>query len=42
LINNAGVTTKYATLPYVKAQQMIDNYLVNTLGPVMLTKVGIR
>uniref|UniRef100_A0A2A4JM24 Short-chain dehydrogenase n=1 Tax=Heliothis virescens TaxID=7102 RepID=A0A2A4JM24_HELVI len=38
LINNAGVTTKYTKLPYVKAEQLLDNLSVNTIAPIMLTK----
>ncbi|CAH0702049.1 unnamed protein product [Spodoptera exigua] len=38
LINNAGVTTKFTKLPYVKAEQLLDNLTVNTIAPIMLTK----
>ncbi|KAF9822390.1 hypothetical protein SFRURICE_017665 [Spodoptera frugiperda] len=38
LINNAGVTTKFTKLPYVKTEQLLDNLTVNTIAPIMLTK----
>lgn len=38
LINNAGVTTKFTKLPFVKAEQLLENLTVNTIAPVMLTK----
>ncbi|GBP63589.1 C-factor [Eumeta japonica] len=38
LINNAGVATKYTKLGLVKTEQMIDNLMVNTVAPIMLTK----
>ncbi|XP_077283519.1 SDR family oxidoreductase sniffer isoform X2 [Arctopsyche grandis] len=38
LINNAGVTSKFTTLNYVKSQQLIDNFMINTVAPILLTK----
>lgn len=40
LINNAGVTSKFTTLNYVKSQQLIDNFMINTVAPILLTKVS--
>lgn len=39
LINNAGVATKFTKLALVKADQLLDNLVVNTVAPIMLTKV---
>lgn len=39
LINNAGVTTKFTKLSFVKAEQLLDNLTINTIAPIMLTKV---
>lgn len=39
LINNAGVTTKFTKLNLVKEEQLMDNFTVNTVAPIMLTKV---
>lgn len=39
LFNNAGVATKYTRIGMVKAENLIDTYLVNTVAPIMLTKV---
>ena len=42
LFNNAGVTTKFTRLSLVKAEQMSEVFLVNTIAPVMLTKVRVK
>lgn len=39
LINNAGVTTKFTRINLVKPEQLIENFTVNTVAPLMLTKV---
>ena len=39
LINNAGVAPKSTRITQVKWQQMVDTYLVNSVAPVMLSKV---
>ena len=39
LINNAGVSTKYTKLGLVKADNLLQNLTVNTIAPIMLTKV---
>lgn len=41
LLNNAGVTSKFTRLQLVKPEQMIDNFTVNTVAPVLLTKVNM-
>lgn len=41
LFNNAGVTTKFTRVNLVKAEQMIENLTVNTVAPLMLTKVQL-
>lgn len=40
LINNAGVATKFTKIHMVKAEQLIDNLTINTVAPIMLTKVN--
>jgi short-subunit dehydrogenase len=42
LINNAGVTTKFTRLNMVKLEQMMDNFTINTVAPLMLTKVSTK
>ncbi|KMQ84628.1 putative oxidoreductase isoform x3 [Lasius niger] len=39
LFNNAGISSKFTRLGLVKEQQIIDAFLVNTVAPIMLTKV---
>lgn len=39
LINNAGVSSKFTRVSLVKVQQMSENFTVNTVAPLMLTKV---
>lgn len=39
LINNAGITTKFTRINMVKLEQLMDNYTINTVAPLMLTKV---
>lgn len=41
LMNNAGFVTPSAKLEDVKAEQFIDNFSVNTVAPILLTKVYI-
>ncbi|CAH1156078.1 unnamed protein product [Phaedon cochleariae] len=38
LFNNAGYSPKSTRINMVKAQQMIDTFRINTVGPIMLTK----
>ncbi|KAJ8679421.1 hypothetical protein QAD02_015208 [Eretmocerus hayati] len=38
LFNNAGISTKYARLPLVKEEQLTENYLINTVVPILLAK----
>lgn len=40
LINNAGVAPKSTRINMVKWQQMTDTLIVNTVAPLMLTKVS--
>lgn len=40
LFNNAGYSTKFSRLNYVKHDQLLDAYIANTVGPIMLTKVS--
>lgn len=39
LFNSAGVSTKFTRVNLVKLEQMTDNFLINTVAPLMLTKV---
>lgn len=41
LFNNAGWSPKSTRLPFVKANDLIDTLITNTVAPVMLTKVEI-
>ncbi|CAH2074696.1 unnamed protein product, partial [Iphiclides podalirius] len=38
LVNNAGVSTKFTKLSLVKEEQLLENFTVNTVAPIMLTK----
>ncbi|XP_049786928.1 C-factor [Schistocerca cancellata] len=38
LINNAGVSSKFTRVNLVKYEQMMENFTVNTVAPLMLTK----
>lgn len=38
LFNSAGISTKFTRVNLVKADQMTDNFITNTLAPLMLTK----
>ncbi|KAG8231264.1 hypothetical protein J437_LFUL011118 [Ladona fulva] len=38
LINNAGISAKFTRLNLVKAEQLQEHFLVNTIAPLMLTK----
>lgn len=39
LINNAGMAPRSTRINLVKWKQMVDTFLVNTVAPVMLSKV---
>ena len=39
LINNAGISTKFTRLGMVKEEQLKENFVVNTIAPIMLTQV---
>lgn len=39
LFNNAGIATKFTRLGMVKMEQLTETYLVNTVVPIMFTKV---
>lgn len=38
-MNNAGFITPTAKFEDVKAEQFVDNFAVNTIAPILLTKV---
>jgi NAD(P)-dependent dehydrogenase (short-subunit alcohol dehydrogenase family) len=38
LINNAGILTDHETIASVRPEDLLENYRVNTIGPVMLTQ----
>jgi len=42
LFNNAGISSKFTRLGLVKKQQITDAFLINTVAPIMLTKVRLR
>ncbi|XP_039301255.1 C-factor isoform X1 [Nilaparvata lugens] len=42
LVNNAGVSSKFTRVNLVKADQMTDNFLVNSVAPLMLTKASLN
>lgn len=39
LFNNAGYAPKSTRINFVKAEQLSETFAVNTIGPIMLTKV---
>ena len=41
LINNAGITSKYARITQIKKESLSENYEVNVIAPIMLTKAFI-
>lgn len=41
LINNAGVSTKFARIQLVKEDQLVEAFKVNAVAPILLTKVFI-
>lgn len=41
LFNSAGVSTKFTRVNMVKVEQMTENFLTNTVAPLMLTKVKV-
>ncbi|OXU22204.1 hypothetical protein TSAR_009952 [Trichomalopsis sarcophagae] len=38
LFNNAGTSTKFARLPLVKEEQLIESFRINTIVPILLAK----
>lgn len=40
LFNNAGCAPKSTRINMVKTEQMMETFQVNTVGPLMLTKVN--
>jgi len=39
LINNAGISTKFSRLQNtLKVEQLVENFVINTVAPIMLTK----
>lgn len=42
LFNNAGISSKFTRLGLMKKQQITDAFLVNTVAPIMLTKVRLQ
>jgi len=38
LFNNAGISPKSTRLPFVKSDDLINTYITNTVGPIMMTK----
>ena len=41
LINNAGISTKFTRINLVKVEQLSENFLVNTIAPIMLAKAHV-
>lgn len=41
LINNAGVTSKVAKISAVRQQELMENLEINTVAPIMMTKVNL-
>lgn len=39
LINNAGVSSKFARVGVVRHKELLDNLEINTVAPIMMTKV---
>ncbi|VVC96635.1 unnamed protein product [Leptidea sinapis] len=42
LINNAGITTKFTKLNLVKPEQLMENFTINTVAPILLTKAALN
>jgi len=40
LLNNAGIASKFTRVNLVKVEQMTENFKVNTIAPLFLTKVS--
>ncbi|XP_011494986.1 PREDICTED: uncharacterized oxidoreductase C663.09c [Ceratosolen solmsi marchali] len=38
LFNNAGMSTKFTRLPFVKEEQLFESYKINTVAPILLAK----
>lgn len=38
LFNNAGISTKFSRISLVKVEQLTENFVVNTVAPIMLAK----
>ncbi|CAB0012926.1 unnamed protein product [Nesidiocoris tenuis] len=41
LINNAGIGSRFHRIGMVKSDELIETFTVNTVGPIMLTKVNL-
>lgn len=41
LFNNAGTSSKFARLGLVKEEQLTETFFVNTVVPILLTKVSL-
>jgi len=41
LINNAGIHMNVTSVNDITAENLISQYLTNTIGPIMLTKVKL-
>lgn len=39
LINNAGISSKFTRIGLVKSEDLLNQFKVNTIGPIMLTQV---
>jgi len=42
LINNAGISSKYARLSSTKKEALMDSFEINTVAPIMLTKAFLH
>ena len=42
LFNNAAIGSKFTRLGLVKKQQITDSFRINTVAPIMLTKVHLQ
>lgn len=40
LFNNAGISSKFTRLGLVKEKQLTEAFFVNTVAPILLTKVS--
>lgn len=39
LINNAGISSKFTRIGLVKSDDLLNQFKINTIGPIMLTQV---